>query len=45
MSKRTNHKKQKIIRNTRSRIRNGAENQVAESSYIKKVRKGRTGVR
>lgn len=45
MSKRTNHKKQKIVRNTKNRIRNGAENQNAESSYIKKVRKSRTGVR
>ena len=45
MSKRTNRKNQKIIKNTKNRIRNGTEFPVAESSYIKKVQKSRTGVR
>lgn len=45
MSKHANNKKQKIIKNTKNRIRNREENTVAESSYIKKVRKARTDVR
>lgn len=45
MSKHANQRKQKIIRNTKSRIRGGTEIPVAESSYIKKSRKSRTDVR